>query len=229
MRVVLAAFVVALLPASASAVRPRDSAVVLLRDGRVLRISIPEGHRLAEQRLRVRSAPTIEGGRLIAVRSHAIYVVIPSEPGVIASLARGSLRLRWRRTLDPHVSYRALVLAGTRLYAFGYRPGRIIDKEFRYRETSAVVTVFGTGGAHLGSETIRRADGHDWWEWWASSTPDGRRLAIAWHGGCGPNSGSLCTTGADVVDLNGNGVEACTARGKWSNAGCISTGVGRLE
>jgi len=228
-RLLLAALLVGLVPSSASAVGRTGSAVMLLRDGRVVRVGIPDGAGLAERRLGATASPSQEGGHLIAVRGRELFVLVPGRPAVLASLAGDSLRMRWRRTLEAGVSYRAVVLAGSRLYAVGYRPGRIVDKELRYREAAAVITVIGTDGTRVRSSAIRPAQGHDWWEWWASASPDGRRLAVAWHGGCGPNSAPLCTTGADLLDVTRNGAQRCTAHGTRSNAGCIPDVHGMIE
>jgi hypothetical protein len=204
------------------------SAVVLLRDGTVLRLTVPGGGTLARRRVGAPMGTGAATGRFLAERGGALYVLDPGSPPSLSALDAGTLTIRWQRALEPDVRYRGLVLAGGRLFAYGYRPGPVVYPADGLREDAAVVTARSADGDAVGSWTVRPAERHSWWEWWGASSADGRTLALTWHGGCGPDSGSLCTTGADLVDVSGADARTCRRRGRGQD-GCIPEVHGAIE
>jgi hypothetical protein len=218
--------VAALCSGAAAGPRP-SSALALLTDGTLVRVRIPSGTILVRMRVGARAVPQIESGRFLARRGRGAYALDPSRRATLVAFDAVTLKIRWRRALEPGVSYRGVVLAGDRLYAYGYRPGRLIDKEFRLHEDAAVLTAVGTSGSLDGSWTVRAAETHSWWEWWGAASADGRTLALSWHGGCYPDSVSLCTSGADLLDVSGAAPEPCPPTA--GSEGCLADVHGAIE
>jgi hypothetical protein len=211
----------------AGAASPSRSALALLQDGTVVRLRIPSGTIVVRRRVGARAVPQIEAGRFLARRGRVVYALDPARRASLVALDAVTLTIRWRLPLDPGVRYRGVVLTGDRLYAFGYRPGRLIDREYHLTENAAVLTAVDTSGTAVGSWTVRAAESHSWWEWWGAASADGRTLALAWHGGCYPDSVSLCTSGADLVDVSGAAPTPCPP-GAGSD-GCLADVHGAME
>jgi hypothetical protein len=216
----------ALCGGAGAASRP-PSALALLGDGTLVRVRIPSGAILVRTRVGSPAVPHIESGRFLARRGRVSYALDPSRRAALVAVDAVTLKIRWRRPLDAGVRYRGIVLAGDRLYAYGYRPGRLIDKEFRLHEDAAVLTAVDTSGTVVGSWTVRAAETHSWWEFWGAASADGRTLALTWHGGCYPDSGSLCTSGADLVDVSGAAPEPCPPTA--GAEGCLADVHGAIE
>jgi hypothetical protein len=210
-----------------AAPRPRASAFALLADGTAVRLGVPGAATLARQRVGPALPGRTEVGRFLARRAGTVYVLDPAAQASLVALDERTLAVRWQRPLEPGVRYRGVVLAGARLYAYGYRFGRVVNPDDGQREAAAVVTAVDVGGALAGSWTVRPAERHSWREWWGAASADGRTIALSWHGGCGAASGSLCTTGADLVDVAGAEPRPC-AQGRGQN-GCVAEVHGTIE
>ena len=206
---------------------PLGSAYVLLQNGTVVRIVLPEAQVLVRRRVGPAAhGSDVEAGRFLARRGGALYVLDPASKPTLTALDGRSLTILWQCSLDADVQYRGVVLAGTRLFAYGYRPGRVVSSD-GLREGAAILTAVGIDGTTAGSWTERPAERHWWWEWWGAAARDGRALALAWHGGCDANSGSLCTSGLDLVDVSGAEPRPCPA--DRSQNGCVAAVHGAIE
>lgn len=209
-------------------VQPRlGSAYALLQDGTAVRFALPEARVLVRRRV----GPPVHGqdaeaGRFVARRGSALYVLDPASKPTLTALDAATLAIRWQRPLDGDVHYRGVVVAGSRLFAYGYRPGRAFGAD-RLREGAAVLTAVGIDGAAAGSWTVRPAERHWWWEWWGAASADGTTVALTWHGGCNADSGTLCTTGADLVDVSGAKPRPCPRDATAD--GCVHAVHGAIE
>ena len=221
-------FVTVLCHGAEAARSPVGFGFALLQNGTVVRLALPDASVLV--RRRVGSAPRgddVESARFLAQRAGAVYVLDPASKPTLTALDAGTLTVLWGRLLDSDVHYRGVVLARNRLYAYGYRPGRVVSPSDGLREGAAVLTAVGVDGTAVGSWTVRPAERHWWWEWWGAAATDGRTLALAWHGGCNADSGTLCTSGADLVDLSGAEPRGCPRDG--SQDGCVQQVHGAVE
>jgi hypothetical protein len=206
---------------------PRGSAYVLLQNGTVVRIALPQARVVVSRRVGPAAhGPDIEAGRFLARRGGALYVLDPASKPTLTALEPRALAILWQRSLDADVHYRGVVLAGRRLLAYGYRPGRAVGSG-GLTEGAAVLTAVGLDGTSGGSWTVRPAERHWWWEWWGAAAADGRSLALTWHGGCNADSGTLCTTGADLVDVSAAEPRACP-RDAGAD-GCVHQVHGAIE
>jgi hypothetical protein len=206
---------------------PLGFAHVLLQDGTVVRIALPQAQVLVRRRVGPPARGNdVEAGRFLARRKGAVYVLDPASKPTLTALDAGTLTILWQRPLDPDVHYRGVVLAGRRLFAYGYRPGRVVGSG-GLREGAAVLTAVGIDGTRARSWTVRPAERHWWWEWWGAAAADGKSIALAWHGGCNADSGTLCTTGADLVDVSGAEPRSC--RRDATPAGCVHEVHGAIE
>jgi hypothetical protein len=206
---------------------PLGSAYVLLQNGTVVRIALPQAQVLVRRRVGPAAhGRGLEAGRFLARRGGALYVLDPASRPTLTALDGGTLTILWQRSLDADVHYRGVLLAGRRLFAYGYRPGRAVGSD-GLREGAAVLTAVGLDGTGGGSWTVRPAERHWWWEWWGAAAADGRSLALAWHGGCNADSGVLCTSGADVVDVSGAEPRACPRDATAD--GCVHEVHGAIE
>jgi hypothetical protein len=217
----------ALCAGAQAAPAPRASAFALLRDGTLMRLSLPAAAPLARRRVGPAAPSNAEAGRFLARSAGTVYALDPASPVLLAALDARTLKIRWQRPLDRGTRYRGLILAGKRLYAYGYRPGGVVDPDSGSRENAAVLTALDLDGAPSGSWTIRPAERHSWWEWWGAASTGGRMLALSWHGGCGARSGSLCTTGTDLVDVGGTAPRPCVQDRRQN--GCIHVVHGAIE
>jgi hypothetical protein len=227
-RSALALLLLAVLCGGARAARPPVGfAYVLLQNGTVVRIALPQAQVLARRRVGPAAhGRGVEAGRFLVRREGALYALDPASKPTLTALEPRTLRILWQRSLDADVHYRGVLLAGRRLFAYGYRPGRAVGSD-GLREGAAVLTAVGIDGTTVGSWTVRPAERHWWWEWWGAAAADGRSLALAWHGGCNVDSGTLCTSGADLVDVSGAEPRMCT-RDATAN-GCVHEVHGAIE
>ena len=206
---------------------PLGFAYVLLQSGTVVRIALPQAQVLARRRVGPAAhGRGIEAGRFLALRGGALYALDPASKPTLTALEPRTLAILWQRSLDAGVRYRGVLLAGRRLFAYGYRPGRPFGSD-GLREGAAVLTAVGVDGTGGGSWTVRPAERHWWWEWWGAAAADGRSLALAWHGGCNADSGTLCKTGADLVDVSGAEPRACPRDATAD--GCVHEVHGAIE
>ena len=206
---------------------PLGSAYVLLQNGTVVRIVLPQAQVLVRRRVGPAAhGSDVEAGRFLARRGGALYVLDPASKPTLTALDGRSLTILWQRSLDADVHYRGVVLGGTRLFAYGYRLGQAVDAE-GLQEGAAVLTAVGTDGTGARSSMVRPAERHRWWEWWGAASADGRSLALAWHGGCNADSGTLCTSGADLVDVSGAEPRPCPRDA--TTDGCVHEVHGAIE
>ena len=91
--------------------------MVLLRNGTVVRIALPDATVLASRRVGPPAYSGVEAGRFLAPRAGAVYVLDPASQPSLSALDRRTLTVLWQRQLDLDVRYRGVVLAGGRLYA----------------------------------------------------------------------------------------------------------------
>jgi hypothetical protein len=133
--------------------------------------------------------------------------------------------VRNRYPLPEGISFRSLAVGPRtgRLYLFGDRPGKMVESRIgRLRERSAIVTVLDPDGEQMfESQTIRRADGHDWLVSWGALFPDESRLFVSYHG--------ETTTGIDWIEVTPRGLVRCQRRGKVEGGACISSAHGNAE
>ena len=219
-------FLTALCGGAEAARPPLGSAYVLMQNGTVVRIVLPSAQVLVRRRVGPAAPGNVEAGRFLARREGALYALDPASKPTLTALDAGTLTILWQRSLEADVHYRGVVLAGSRLFAYGYRSGREVGSD-RLREGAAVLTAVWLDGTRADSWTVRPAERHWWWAWWGAAAPDGRTVALAWHGGCNADSGILCTTGADLVDVSAAEPRACPRDG--SANGCVHQVHGAIE
>lgn len=166
--------------------------------------------------------PLIQSGPLLALdaRRRLLYALLPN---AVAVLDARTLAVRRRVPLPEGVRHRGLALgASGRLYVAGNRPMRIVDPSSGLAIEDAVVTILDPStGAIVGRRVAREAAGRSWSVWWVAVSPDERRIALAYHGGCSGAAPDLCTTGADVLDLDGDAFAPCApSHPQFPEAGC---------
>lgn len=190
------------LPADAvRAPPPPEAAFVLLRDGRVVKAAMPRGPVRVRRIGPVR--PVVESGPLLALdeprrRLYALH------PGLVVVYDTRTLAIRARIALPDGIRHRGLALGpvSNRLYVSGNRPLRIVDPPTGLAVEDAVVTVVDPAtGRVAGVRTARPAEGRSWFVYGIAVSPDERRIALSYHGGCGAETSDLGTTGADVLGL----------------------------
>lgn len=224
----LIAAALALHPAPASA---PERAVSLLANNEVVELSLPGGRMLFRRRVGPKPAvAAMQAGRMLARSDRRIFVLVSSAPNpdsvAVLSARSGAILARWR--LEPGVRYRGLVFASDRVFAYGGRLGREVDRTNHEREQSAVVTQLDSAnGAIVNTTEIRPAEQHSWWVYWGSA--DATRIALSYHGGCFPEVVGLCTSGADVVDIGGAQLQRCERQSSRPNLGCLEEAHGMIE
>src|SRR5436190_4202554 len=183
--------VAALAGPAAKSSTPRLDAFVLLGNGRIVKLDVASG-RIAVRRV-LGTTPRVlpEHGDMLVVDGSRVYALVPTRPQTLVVTDR-ALRVKSKTRLPASVVYRGVVRADGTTYAFGYRPGRIIDPGSGERESDAVVTRI-EPGEPVQSSTTRKANGQDWWEFSGAVSTDGARLALSYHGS---------TSGADLIDLS---------------------------
>jgi hypothetical protein len=206
--VVAAAISVALPAAAAVRAVPQQAAFALLGDGRLVRVGLADG------RIRVRRLgpveKTIQSGPLLAVEParRVLYVLLRSQ---IAVVDARTLAIRRRFRLPSGLTYRGLALGRVsgRLYVSGNRAVRVVDEKTGLAEEDATLTILDAStGAIVGRPLVREAAGRSWYVYWISLSSDERSVALTYHGGC-DGTADTCTTGADVLALDGASVRGC--------------------
>jgi PQQ-like domain len=153
----------------------------------------------------------LDGGRLF------VLVRRDTTPDRLVVLDAVTARvIVWRR-LPQEFHARVLVAREGRVFIAGNRRVRRVAPGLF--EEDAVVLEADRVGRVLRTFTVRIADGHDWWVTSAALSPDGRRLAVSYHGGCDERAPNLCTGGADVVDVTQGAREACVE--PYRRSGCV--------
>jgi hypothetical protein len=197
------------LPAAASiAAAPERAALALLADGRLVRIGLTSGsvrvRRVGPVRNTIQSGPSlaVEPGR------RTVYALLRSE--IVAVDAR-TLAVQRRLRLPAGATYRGLALGPVsgRLYVSGNRAVRVLDRATGLAEEEATLTILDPrSSAILGRPVAREAAGRSWFVYWLALAPDERHVALGYHGGC-DGVWDTCTTGADVLPLDGASVRRC--------------------
>jgi hypothetical protein len=228
----LAPLLATALAVTAPAARARQQAFALLSDNRLVEVAVPSGRVAARLRLAAKPAGYVTEGRFLAfdARDRRLFVLVQTGAGTdwVAVVDSRTAGLRARYALEPGVGYRGIVLAGDLLYAYGGRLGREVDTTNHVREESAVLTQLdAANGVLRATATIRPADGHSWWIYWGAARPGADRVALSYHGGCFPESISLCTSGADWIDVSGASFRPCD--GHQARLGCLSEAHGMIE
>jgi len=183
--------VAALAGSAAKSSTPRLDAFVLLGNGQIVKLDVASRRVVARRGLGSTPRVLPEHGDTVVVEGSRVYALVPTRPQTLVVTDR-ALRVKSKTRLPADVVYRGVVRADGTTYAFGYRPGRIIDPGSGERESDAVVTRIQPGGP-VQSSTIRKANGQDWWEFSGAASTDGARLALTYHGS---------TSGADIIDLS---------------------------
>jgi hypothetical protein len=205
------AVMVALPAGAAPEAVPPQAAFVLLRDGRLVKVGIPRGPIAVRRIARIR--PLSQSGPLLALdeRRRLLYALLQNS---VAVLDTRTVTVRRRFALPAGLRHRGLALGVSgRLYVAGNRPVRVVDPSSGLAVEDAVVTILDTRtGAIVSRRLAREAAGRSWFVWWIAVSPDERRIALAYHGGCGGDAGvDLCTTGADVLGLtDSDGLVPCS-------------------
>jgi hypothetical protein len=204
-----------------------ETAFALLSDNRLVEIAVPTGKVLARRTLGAKPQGYVGAGRMLAVDGTRLFVLIQAGSGTdsigVVEAETAEVHARW--PLEVGVRYRGIVLAGDTLIAYGGREGREVDTTDHIREQSALVTELDLStGKLLRTATIRPAEGHMWWIYWAAVSNDGNRLAVSYHGGCGVGSPDLCTTGADILDVRAGFLNRCPR----DDAGCVDEAHGMV-
>jgi CBS domain-containing protein len=210
----------------------REHAFALLADNRIVAVAVPSGRVTARLRLAPRPQGPISEGRFLALdaRDRRLFILVQTGTGAdwIAVVDSRTLKVRARFSLEPDISYRGIVLAGDLLYAYGGRFGREVDTTNHVREESAVLTQLdAANGVIRTSTTIRPANGHSWWIFWAAARADASGIALSYHGGCFGESIELCTTGADWIDVHGTSFTTCQRAA--TPYGCLADAHGMIE
>lgn len=122
----------------------------------------------------------------------------------------------WRR-LPQEFHARVLIARDGRVFIVGNRRTRRVAPGL-FEEDSVVLEADRTGRV-LRSFAVRAANGRDWWVTSAALSPDGRRLAVSYHGGCDGQAPNLCTGGVDVVDLTQGARQPCVE--PYAGSGCV--------
>jgi hypothetical protein len=153
----------------------------------------------------------LDGGRLFVlarrdVRPDRLVILDPATARVIAA-----------RPLPADFRARVVVARDGRVFVAGNRPVRRVAGSL-FEEDADVLDVARDGNV-LRRFLVREAAGHDWWVTSAALSPDARRLAISYHGGCDERAIELCTGGADIVDVARSAREPCVEPSRQS--GCI--------
>jgi hypothetical protein len=207
-----------------------ERAFALLADNRLVQVALPSGKIVARRRVGPKPRGRVEAGRMLTRSDTRLFVLVQTGNATdsVAVVDARTAKLRTRWTLETGVRYRGIVYAGDRLYAYGGRWGREVDTTNHIREQSAVLTQLdAANGQRTASTTVRPAEGHRWWIYWAAANPDATRIALSYHGGCSGEALQLCTSGADWVDLDGQQLRRCelpTAR-----VGCMENVHGMIE
>ena len=217
---------------AAPAAPAREHAFALLSDNRLVEVALPSGRATARMRLAPGPQGPIGEGRFLAfdARDRRLFVLVQTGTGAdwVAVVDSRTLNVRARFPLEPEISYRGIVLAGDVLYAYGGRFGREIDTTNHVREESAVLTQLdAANGVIRATSTIRPANGHSWWIYWAAAREDATGIALSYHGGCFGDSVELCTTGADWIDVHGTSFTTCQQT--TTPYGCLADAHGMIE
>lgn len=168
---------------------------------------------LASARRPTSPAPrlALDGGRLF------VLVRRDNPPDRLVVLDAVTARVLVSRRLPEQFRARVLAARNGRIFVAGNRRVRRVAPSL-FEEDSVVLETDSTGRA-LRSFTVRVANGRDWWVTSAALSPDGRRLALSYHGGCDGEAPNLCTGGADVVDLTQPAREPCVE--PYAGSGCV--------
>jgi hypothetical protein len=208
------------------AVEGQGSVVALLLDNTLMRIGGSGG--AASSEVNLGAAPNrLEPGRYLALGKRAqLFVLVRRSGGhadEIAVVDPRTLTEGARYPLEEDAIYRGIVLASSGvLYAYGNKPGRLLDEASGAYEEDAVVTALDTTDGSLTTTTVRRARGRDWWTYWGALSSDETTLVLSYHGGCGPGYFHACTGGADMLDVSAGNVMPCETR-SWPDSGCLGT------
>jgi hypothetical protein len=206
---------------------------VLLRDNRLIVVDTRTGRVILRRALGRKPALRVSPGRRLAIAADArtLFVLVAGTPDAVAVLNARTMQVRARLPLEVGIQYRALVLSptGDRLHVFGNRPGRVVDRDRgnRLREEAAVVTSLELGTRARSTMTVREADGRSWFIYWATTSDDGRRLVVTYHGGCSNNT-RRCTGGADWLDVTSTGMLRCPEQ-EFPASGCTGQVHGMVE
>lgn len=162
--------------------------------------------------------PTSPSARLALDRGR-LFVLVRRDttPDRLVVLDAVTARVIVSRRLPQDFRARVLVARNGRVFIVGNRRVRRVAPGL-FEEDSLVLEA-DRNGRVLRSFTVRAANGRDWWVTSAALSPDGRRLAVSYHGGCGQQAPNLCTGGADVVDLTEGARQPCVE--PYAGSGCV--------
>ena len=194
--VAAAAFAQGLPAASPSPVGGR--VLVLLADNRLA--AVERGEVVSVRRLAAPPVGYVTPARLLLAESGGtILLLFQAGDGAdagdgLAEVDPGTLEVRRTWTLPAGVHHRGILQTRDgRIYAYGNRFGRVIDRATGWRERSAVLTEIDLASGAMSERLLRPANHRDWWVYAAALDDGARRLVVADHGGCTATTIHSCT------------------------------------
>ena len=219
--------------AAPSTVKPRDGAVALLANGRLVEMSLETGTITASVLL----APGLHAsldGRLLAIAPsrRTLYALLPPSAGPdsqqqVAVVDLDRMQIRRRIDLPAGPTFRAILFGAAtgHVYVVGDRSPRGVSREGR----EVVAAVFDPKTTQpVQFVTIREARGRNWSVFDGAIDRHERYVYVSYHGSCTPPAVQMCTTGADWFAIAGSTLLPCPEKADLQS-GCLSDVHGRVE